>query len=45
MRKAAERIVEGLCEAIARILETFKAQECRNYFVAAGYVQVDRIVL
>ncbi len=37
LRKAAERTVEGLWNAIARILETIKPQECRNYFAAAGY--------
>ena len=37
LRKAAERTVEGLWDAIGRVLETFKPQECRNYFAAAGY--------
>ena len=37
LRKAAERTVEGLWAAIARILETFKPQQCQNYFKAAGY--------
>ena len=37
LRQAAERTVEGLWGAIARILETFQPQECRNYFAAAGY--------
>ena len=37
LRKAAERTVEGLRKAIARILETFQSQECRNDFAAAGY--------
>jgi transposase len=37
LRKAAERTVEGLCDAIGRIIETFAPQECRNYFKAAGY--------
>ena len=30
LRRAAERSVEGLWAAIARILETFEPQECRN---------------
>ena len=37
LRQAAERTVEGLWGAIARILETFQPRECRNYFAAAGY--------
>ena len=37
LRKAAERSVDGLWNAIARILHTFHPQECRNYFAAAGY--------
>ena len=37
LRKAAERTVDGLWDAIGRILETFQPQECRNYFAAAGY--------
>ena len=37
LRKAAERTVDGLWNAIARILDTFHPQECRNYFAAAGY--------
>ena len=35
LRQAAERTVEGLWGAIARILETFQPRECRNYFAAA----------
>lgn len=37
LRKAAERSVYGLWNAIARILDTFHPQECTNYFAAAGY--------
>ncbi len=37
LRKAAARIVEGLWAAIAKILDTFAPDECRNYFAAAGY--------
>ena len=37
LRKAAERTVDGLWAAIARILETFAPRECRNDFAAAGY--------
>ena len=37
LRKAGERTVDGLWGAIARSLETFQPQECRNYFAAAGY--------
>ncbi len=37
LRKDAERTVEGFWKAIARILETFHPQECRNCFPADGY--------
>ena len=37
LRKAAQRTVDGLWAAIARLIETFAPQECRNYFAAAGY--------
>ena len=35
LRKAAARTVEGLWNAIARIIDTFTSTECANYF--AGY--------
>ena len=28
-----------ICDAIAQILDTVTAQECRNYFAQAGYNQ------
>ena len=37
LRKAAERTVDGLWDAIAGIPKTFQPQECKNYFAAAGY--------
>jgi transposase len=37
LRKAAERIVEGLWDAIGRLLDAFTPAECANYFAAAGY--------
>jgi transposase len=37
LRKAAERTVEGLWQAVAESLDAFTPQECRNYFAAAGY--------
>ena len=37
LRKAAERTVEGLWDAIGKILERFTPRECANYFEAAGY--------
>ena len=37
LRKAAERTVDGLWSAIARFIDLFTPQECRNYFAAAGY--------
>jgi transposase len=37
LRKAAERTVNGLWDAIGRLLEAFTPAECANYFAAAGY--------
>jgi transposase len=37
LRKAAERTVEGLWNAIGETLERFTPHECANYFEAAGY--------
>lgn len=37
LRKAAERTVDGLWNAIGRLLNVFTPQECANYFSAAGY--------
>ena len=37
LRKAAERTVEGVWNAIGRIIPTFTARECANYFANAGY--------
>lgn len=37
LRKAAERTVDGLWNAIGRVSAMFKPAECRNYFKAAGY--------
>lgn len=37
LRKAAERTVDGLWSAIARFIDLFTPEECRNYFAAAGY--------
>lgn len=37
LRKAAERTVDGLWNAIGRIIETFTPRECTNYFSACGY--------
>ena len=37
LRKAAERTVNGLWDAIGRILDLFPPAECANYFSAAGY--------
>uniref|UniRef100_UPI003F649C5F IS630 family transposase n=1 Tax=Rhizobium lupini TaxID=136996 RepID=UPI003F649C5F len=45
LRKAAERTVNGLWEAIGRIVDTYTPAESTNYFVAAGYLQPDRLTL
>jgi transposase len=37
LRKAAERTVEALWDAIGQISKTFGPDECQNYFSAAGY--------
>jgi len=37
LRKAAERTIGGLWATIARIVDLFSPDECRNYFAAAGY--------
>ena len=37
LRKAAARSIEALVNAIAAALPTFTAQECLNFFAAAGY--------
>jgi transposase len=37
LRKAAERTIDGLWNAIARSIDTFTPAECINYFIAAGY--------
>jgi len=37
LRKAAARTIPDLWQAIAEALDVFKAEECRNYFNAAGY--------
>ena len=37
LRKAAERTVNGLWNAIGLAIDLFKPDECANYFKAAGY--------
>jgi transposase len=37
LRKAAERTVDGLWNAIGRLLDLFPPAECANYLVNAGY--------
>jgi len=37
LRKAAERTIDGLWNAIGQILNLFPPTECANYFSAAGY--------
>jgi len=37
LRKAAERTVSGLWDAIGRLIDDFTPQECANFFAAAGY--------
>ena len=37
LRKAGERTIHGLWNAIGRIIDLYSPQECANYFTAAGY--------
>ena len=37
LRKAAERTIHDLWDAIGRILDLYSPQECANYFTACGY--------
>ena len=37
LRQAAARTVDDLWDVIAQSLDDFTPEECRNYFVAAGY--------
>jgi transposase len=37
LRKAAERTIHGLWNAIGRILDLYSPQECASYFAHAGY--------
>ena len=37
LRKAAERTIHGLWDAIGRILDLYSPQECASYFASAGY--------
>ncbi|NNF73313.1 MAG: IS630 family transposase [Rhodobacteraceae bacterium] len=37
LRKAAERTVNGLWNAIGKLVDCFTPQECANYFAACGY--------
>jgi transposase len=37
LRKAAERTIHGLWDAIGRVLDLCSPQECAKYFTACGY--------
>ena len=37
LRKAAERTVKGLWDAIGRLIDLTTPAECANFFTAAGY--------
>lgn len=39
LRKAATRTYEGLCTAIAEVLDTSIRSECANYLRNSGYAQ------
>ena len=40
LRKAKQRTVEAVEQAIAKVLPTISKQECKNYIVNAGYSSV-----
>ena len=37
LRKAAERSIDGLWNAIGQLLDTFPADQCARYLTHAGY--------
>ena len=37
VRKAGERTIHGLWNAIGRIIDLYPSQECANYSTAAGF--------
>jgi transposase len=37
LRQASERTRDGLWQRIGNLLDQFTADECANYFTAAGY--------
>jgi len=42
LRKAAERTIHGLWNAIGRILDLYSPTECANYFANAATMQTDQ---
>jgi transposase len=40
LRKAAHRTVDALWTAIGTLLDAFSVDECKNYFLAAGYANI-----
>lgn len=42
VRSAAERTIDGLWNAIGRLLDQYRCIECRNYFRHCGYVATKR---
>ena len=36
LRKAVERILEGLWRVIVQLITRFRLRDCDNYFIAAG---------
>lgn len=39
LRKAAKRTVDALWHTLGQLLDTISPTECKNYFVACGYVR------
>jgi transposase len=37
LRKAAEQTIPNLCRRIGKLIATFSARECTDYFIHAGY--------
>jgi transposase len=40
LRKAKERTVEALWKRIGTLIQTFSKEECKNYFINAGWTDL-----
>lgn len=37
LRKQAARTFDAICDAVRKVCDLYSAEECLNYFAAAGY--------